>query len=86
MKKNKLASSEDLQYRRRSTNIFQGRVCDVCQDNTCNNLLDYVVYINNKRRACSASLARNCCMNDNPRRTLKGTVSRDEYFVKASGH
>jgi hypothetical protein len=63
--------------RRRSTNIFQGRVCDVC-----NNLLDYVVYINNKRRARCAALARNCCMNDNPRRTLKGTLSHDEYFFK----
>ncbi len=47
-----------------------------------NNLLDYVVYINNKRRAHSAALARNCCMDDNPRRTLKGTMSRDEYFFK----
>jgi hypothetical protein len=68
--------------RRTFTNIFQGRVCNVCQDNTCNNFLDYVVYINNKRRAHSAALARNCCMNDNPRKTLKGAMSRDEYFFK----
>ncbi len=68
--------------RRTFTNIFQGRVCDVCQDNNCNNLLDNVVYLNNKRRAHSAALARNCFMNDNPRRKLKGAESRDDYFFK----
>jgi hypothetical protein len=53
---------EDLQIFSREEYVTYAKIITVI-----NNLLDYVDYINNKRRAHSAALARNCCMNDNPR-------------------